>query len=314
MRRPRVTKKEREEPSASTPTDSRRAVPEGGGGGGTGSSAAVAPVEAQPGSPSKGWGRPIEPHPGWELHLERIKAMRSPGGCAYPAVVDSMGCERCADPSAPAPVQRFQTLVSLMLSSQTKDEVTYAACQRLKDGLGASGGFTAAGVAGATLETLGQLIYPVGFWRNKAKFLQAAGRDCVERCGGDIPESVEGLCALKGVGPKMAFICMAAAWGKNVGIGVDTHVHRIANRLGWVRTDAPQQTQAHLQAWLPRAEWDALNLLLVGFGQSTCTPIGPKCGTCSAQEVCPFYAGKAKSVEEAAAAAASARPSGGEGQ
>jgi endonuclease-3 len=211
-----------------------------------------------------------------------------------------MGCERCADPSAPPPVQRFQTLVSLMLSSQTKDEVTFAACQRLKDGLHATGGFTAAGVASADLALLEKLIYPVGFYRNKSKFVQAAGRDIVAG-GGDIPRSVEGLCKLKGVGPKMAFIAMTAAWGKNVGIGVDTHVHRISNRLQWVKTDSPQQTQAHLQAFLPREEWDALNVLLVGFGQAVCTPLNPRCGECSLAALCPVAAGKKASLAACAA-------------
>ncbi len=260
-------------------------------------------MEAPPTSPARGWGKPAEPHAGWRVHLAHIKAMRAPGGAAHPAAVDSMGCERCADPSAPAPVQRFQTLVSLMLSSQTKDEVTYAACQRLKGGLGPLG-FTPAGCAAAPLATLEALIHPVGFFRNKAKFVQAAGaacRDGAHGAPGDIPASVEALCRLKGVGPKMAFIAMASAWGKSVGIGVDTHVHRIANRLQWVKTDSPQQTQAHLQAFLPREEWDALNLLLVGFGQALCTPLAPRCGDCANSAFCPLAAGKAASLAACAA-------------
>ena len=275
----------------------------------TASSAAAAPaspaaagaVEAQPGSPARGWGKPIAPHPAWRRQLARIRAMRAPGGASHPAAVDTMGCERCADPAAPAPVRRFQTLVSLMLSSQTKDEVNYAACQRLKDGLGALG-FTAAGCAAASKETLARLIYPVGFYNVKAASVQAAAQACLEQHGGDIPASVEALCRLKGVGPKMAFICMAAAWGRPVGIGVDTHVHRISNRLGWVKTTNPLATQAHLQEVLPREEWDDLNVLLVGFGQLTCSPINPKCDGCAVRAVCPEGAGRKASLEAAAAA------------
>ena len=247
-------------------------------------------TEVDPTSPARGFGKPIEPHLGWAKQLENIKLMRASGG----APVDTMGCERCADPDALPEVQRFQTLVSLMLSSQTKDEITYAACKRLLGGV--KGGFTAAGVAATPIPELETLIFPVGFYRNKAKFIQAAGKDCVEKYGGDIPRSVEELCKLKGVGPKMAFITMSSAWGRNVGIGVDTHVHRISNRLGWVATDSPQATQAHLQSWLPRVEWEPLNLLLVGFGQTVCTPLNPKCGECKVRQFCPVGVGKAKSV------------------
>lgn len=262
------------------------------------SSAAVAAPEADPTSPSRGYGKPIEPHPGWRKHLEGIQKMRSKGGVAFGAAVDTMGCEKCADDSSAPQVQRFQTLVSLMLSSQTKDEITYAACQRLLTGV--EGGFNASGVAGTPLDKLEALIYPVGFYRNKAKFLQAAGKDCMEKYNGDIPPSVEELCKLKGVGPKMAFIAMSSAWGKTVGIGVDTHVHRICNRLQWVKTDNPKATQAHLQTWLPQEEWGPLNVLLVGMGQTICTPLSPKCGECAIQKLCPYGGGKKASLEASA--------------
>jgi endonuclease-3 len=182
-----------------------------------------------------------------------------------------------------------------MLSSQTKDEVVFAACQRL---LTLPGGFTAAGVAAAPLPALEALLTPVGFYRNKAKFVQAAGAHCAERLGGDIPDAVDALCELKGVGPKMAFICMSAAWGRNVGIGVDVHVHRIANRLGWVKTEEPRATQMHLQEWMPREEWDGLNVLLVGWGQSVCAPVKPQCEACPVRSVCPTGAGKAASLRD----------------
>jgi endonuclease-3 len=291
-----------------------------GGGGGGGGGAAL-PASPQPGAPRGGWGAPAPPHPCWREQLARIKAARAANP---PAPVDTMGCERCADPSAPPATRRFQTLVSLMLSSQTKDEVNFAACQRL---LSLPGGFTAAAVAAAPLAQLEALLHPVGFYRNKAKFLQAAAAHCAGALGGDIPATVEALCELKGVGPKMAFICMSAAWSKNVGIGVDVHVHRIAkcapppplpfplpvrtnrekstqkpqphlpySRLGWVKTEEPRATQAHLQAWLPREEWDPLNVLLVGWGQTVCAAVKPRCEGCPVRSVCPTGAGKAASL------------------
>ena len=85
----------------------------------------------------------------------------------------------------------------------------------------------------------------------------------------------------------MAFIAMHACWGKAVGIGVDTHVHRIANRLRWVRTTTPEQTRDHLQALLPRAMWGGINILLVGFGQQVCLPLAPRCSTCAISGICP---------------------------
>ena len=117
--------------------------------------------------------------------------------------------------------------------------------------------------------------------------MKLAGAACVERFGGDAPASVEALCSLKGVGPKMAFIAMHACWGKAVGIGVDTHVHRIANRLRWVKTATPEATRDSLQALLPRAMWGGVNVLLVGFGQQVCTPLAPKCASCAIAAICP---------------------------
>lgn len=105
----------------------------------------------------------------------------------------------------------------------------------------------------------------------------------------DIPNTVETLCKLPGVGPKMAHICMKVAWGEVTGIGVDTHVHRISNRLGWVRnTKTPEGTRKELEEWLPQEIWSEVNHLLVGFGQQICQPVRPQCATCLNHELCPF--------------------------
>ena len=105
----------------------------------------------------------------------------------------------------------------------------------------------------------------------------------------DIPSTIEGLVSLPGVGPKMAYLCMSAAWGRDEGIGVDVHVHRITNLWGWHKTKTPEETRITFEAWLPRDKWHDINHLLVGFGQTWCPPVGRKCGECKLEErrLCP---------------------------
>lgn len=97
---------------------------------------------------------------------------------------------------------------------------------------------------------------------------------------GDIPDTIEGLVSLPGVGPKMGYLCLSVAWGKHLGIGVDVHVHRITNLWGWHKTKNPEETRTTLQSWLPQDRWHEINHLLVGLGQSICLPVGRKCGEC----------------------------------
>ncbi|XP_076998315.1 endonuclease III-like protein 1 isoform X2 [Tamandua tetradactyla] len=217
---------------------------------------------------------------GWRQQLANIRTMRKERN----APVDQLGAEHCYDPSAPPTVQRFQVLLSLMLSSQTKDQVTAGAMQRLR-----ARGLTVDNVLRMDDSTLGALIYPVGFWRSKVKYIKQTSAILQERYGGDIPASVAELVALPGVGPKMAHLAMAVAWGSVSGIAVDTHVHRIANRLRWTKreTKAPEETRAALEEWLPRELWSEINGLLVGFGQQTCLPIRPRCQSCLNRTLCP---------------------------
>ncbi|XP_005805175.2 endonuclease III-like protein 1 isoform X1 [Xiphophorus maculatus] len=218
--------------------------------------------------------------PDWMKQLGFIREMRS----CRDAPVDNMGAEKCYDTQAPAHVRRFQVLVSLMLSSQTKDQVTGAAMQRLR-----AHGCTAENIVATDDKKLGELIYPVGFWRNKVKFLKQTSAMLVTEFGGDIPNSVEGLVRLPGVGPKMAHLAMDIAWDQVSGIGVDTHVHRISNRLGWLKkpTKNPEDTRKALEEWLPRELWSEINWLLVGFGQQVCLPVSPLCSVCLNQYSCP---------------------------
>ncbi|MCI4393949.1 hypothetical protein PGIGA_G00163360 [Pangasianodon gigas] len=218
--------------------------------------------------------------PDWRRQLSFIREMRS----ERDAPVDQMGAEKCYDPQAPPKVMRYQVLVSLMLSSQTKDQVTAAAMERLR-----AHDLSVTSILKMDEDKLGKLIYPVGFWKTKAKYLKQATEMIHREFGGDIPDTLEGLVCLPGVGPKMAHLAMAIAWNRVSGIGVDTHVHRISNRLGWTRatTKNPEETRRALEEWLPRDLWSEINWLLVGFGQQVCLPISPLCATCLNQDTCP---------------------------
>ncbi|KAJ1275389.1 hypothetical protein BS78_05G132000 [Paspalum vaginatum] len=222
----------------------------------------------------------------WEAVLGGIKNMRLSGQ----APVDTKGCEK-AGSLLPPKERRFAVLISTMMSSQTKDEVTHAAVERLSE----NGLLDPEAIVRTDEATLANLIKPVGFYQRKAQFIKEASKICLERFGGDIPDSLNELLALRGVGPKMAHLVMSIAWKNTQGICVDTHVHRISNRLGWVfregtkkqKTTTPEQTRMSLEKWLPRDEWEPINPLLVGFGQTICTPLRPKCDMCGINNICP---------------------------
>ena len=208
------------------------------------------------------------------------------------APVDTMGCENLYEDTRPPRVQRFQTLISLMLSSQTKDTTNAIAMRRLQEELeGEPPGLTLENILSVVPERLNQLIWVVGFHNNKTKYIKATAEILRDKFDGDIPDTVEGLMSLPGVGPKMAYLCLSAAWGKTEGIGVDVHVDRITNLWGWhqPKTKNPEETRKSLEAWLPRDKWHEINHLLVGFGQTICLPVGRKCGECllAERKLCP---------------------------
>ncbi|PSR85785.1 DNA glycosylase, partial [Coniella lustricola] len=221
----------------------------------------------------------------WEELYATTKAMRQPGGAAANAAVDTMGCERLADPAASPRDQRFHTLVALMLSSQTKDTTNAVAMRRLQTELPphephARPGLNLENMLAVDPDTLNELIWAVGFHNNKTKYLKQTAQILRDVWGGDIPDTIEGLVSLPGVGPKMAHLCLSSAWGRTEGIGVDVHVHRITNLWGWHKTSTPEQTRLALQSWLPKDKWREINGLLVGLGQTVCAPVGRKCGDC----------------------------------
>ncbi|KAL8587456.1 Endonuclease III-like protein 1 [Nucella lapillus] len=227
--------------------------------------------------------------PLWQEQLANIVEMRK----FRDAPVDTMGCDVIGDRGASPKTFRYQVLLSLMLSSQTKDEVTSEAMSRLKQH-----GCTVDNILSTSDEQLGQLIYPVGFWRRKVDYIKRTSQILREEYDEDIPATVEMLCRLPGVGPKMAHLAMKSAWGTITGIGVDTHVHRIANRLGWARTKQPEHTRKALEEWLPREHWSKINHLLVGFGQQTCAFVAPKCVGCLNKDICPFAKSSRGKVKE----------------
>jgi endonuclease-3 len=175
----------------------------------------------------------------------------------------------------------FHVLVSTVISLRTKDEVTEAASRRLLDR--APGPKELAALPARSIE---RLIYPAGFYRTKARHLREIARILLETHRGRVPESMESLLALPGVGRKTANLVRNLGYGLE-GICVDTHVHRISNRLGWVRTRNPAETEKALEEVLPRKHWIAINTILVQFGQTTCKPLSPICSACPLSRDCP---------------------------
>ena len=136
------------------------------------------------------------------------------------------------------------------------------------------------------LRTLERLIYPVGFYRTKARVIRGICRDLIEKFGGAVPDTIDDLLELKGVGRKTANLVVTEAFGKP-GICVDTHVHRISNRWGLVETKTPEKTETALREVLPRRHWIGYNALLVAFGQTICQPTSPWCSRCPIAGACP---------------------------
>jgi endonuclease-3 len=174
----------------------------------------------------------------------------------------------------------FRILVSTILSLRTKDDVTEAASARLF-----AIASTPRQLARLELARIEKAIYPVGFYRTKARTLRDVARRLKKEFAGEVPCTMEGLLDFKGVGRKTAALVVSLGYGTPA-ICVDTHVHRIANRLGWVRTRTPDQTEQALMRLVPRSRWISVNEIMVGFGQRVCTPLSPRCSTCPLTRSC----------------------------
>lgn len=175
----------------------------------------------------------------------------------------------------------FRVLIACLLSLRTKDETTGPAAERL---------FALADTPAVMLRLsasrIERAIFPVGFYRTKARVILGVCRDLLEHFGSRVPDTIDELLTLKGVGRKTANLVVTVGFGKP-GICVDIHVHRISNRLGYVRTRAPEETEVALRARLPRRYWIGYNDLLVSFGQNVCAPVSPKCSICPVRGLCP---------------------------
>jgi len=176
----------------------------------------------------------------------------------------------------------FQLLIATLLSARTQDATTLAASTRLF-----RVARTPRTMARLTVRRIERLIYPVSFYRHKAKHVKATSKILVSRFGGRVPTTMDQLLTLPGVGRKTANLVLILAFKSLKNICVDTHVHRISNRLGWVRTETPDETeQALYQAAAPRW-WPYINLYLVTWGQNVCRPVYPRCGICAIRRYCP---------------------------
>ncbi len=203
-----------------------------------------------------------------------MKAIKAALGPMDEPVVSKMAEEEQTDP--------FKVLIATLLSAQTRDPVTLDASNRLF-----ARADTPSAMGRLRVSTIERLIYPVSFYRNKARHLKATCRLLLERHAGHVPTSMAELVGLPGVGRKTANLTLIVALGSQDNICVDTHVHRIANRLGWVTTRTPDETEQALYRAIARRWWPLINLYLVTWGQNVCKPLYPTCGRCTVASLCP---------------------------
>jgi endonuclease-3 len=176
----------------------------------------------------------------------------------------------------------FRVLIATLLSARTQDATTLAASTRL---------FRVAGtpqtMTRLTVKRIERLIYQVSFYRHKARHVKATCRRLVDVFGGRVPTTMEELLTLPGVGRKTANLVLILAFKSQRNICVDTHVHRISNRLGWVHTRTPEETEHALYKAADKRWWPSINLYLVTWGQNICRPVYPRCGACVLFKMCP---------------------------
>ena len=175
----------------------------------------------------------------------------------------------------------YTTLISCILSLRTKDEVTEQASIRLLKKYD-----TPEKLLELSEEKIVELIYPVGFYKTKAKRLREISKTLIESYNGKVPEDFNEILKLKGVGRKTANIVMVYGFNRQGYIPIDTHCHRIPNRLGWIKTKNPEETEIELRKILPKKYWNDFNHLFVTFGQTICVPVSPFCSKCPINNYC----------------------------
>lgn len=191
-----------------------------------------------------------------------------------PPAVEKISEEQAEDP--------FQILIATILSARTQDPTTHAASTRLF-----ARARTPQAMAKLRLKEIEKLIYPVSFYRYKARYLKACCEMLQTRFNGQVPRTLEELVTLPGVGRKTANLVMILGFKSGQNICVDTHVHRISNRLGWVRTKLPEETEQALYRNTDARWWPYINLYMVTWGQNVCRPMYPRCGDCVIAGDCP---------------------------
>jgi endonuclease III len=177
---------------------------------------------------------------------------------------------------------KFQLLISTLLSSRTKDSTTIPIVKRMFKKW-----FRPEDFLKVDLEKLEQELYGIGFYKVKAKNIKKLSKQLIEEFNGIVPSTLEGMTSLPGVGRKTANCMLNYAFGKEA-VAVDIHVHRISNRLGWIKTNKPEESEIELMRVLPRELWTQVNKLLVNHGQTVCLPINPKCKECKISKYCEF--------------------------
>ena len=193
--------------------------------------------------------------------------------------LDEPAVEKIAEEQQDDP---FQVLIATMLSAQTRDSVTAEASRRLF-----RVARTPRTMARLSEDEIERLIYPVSFYRHKSAHVKETSRLIMSRFGGRVPSTMAELLTLPGVGRKTANLVLILAHRSGSNICVDTHVHRISNRLGWVKTRTPEETEHALYRVAHRKWWPIVNLYLVTWGQNVCRPVYPLCGACAIADLCP---------------------------
>lgn len=200
-----------------------------------------------------------------EFDLRVVEGMRG-------VVLGEAAVIKCGDP--------FRTLIATILSARTRDENTEKVVEKLFAVYA-----TPEEIAGAPIRRLEGLVHSSGFYKVKARRVKAVSRQLVEEFGGRVPDNIGDLVGLDGVGRKTANCVLVYAFGSPA-IPVDVHVHRISNRLGWIKTKTPEETEKALEAMVPKEYWIELNNLMVKFGRKICLPRKPKCGVCPVRAYC----------------------------
>lgn len=212
----------------------------------------------------------------YSKHIPRVMSTLKKGSPKFVTPALTKIAERARDP--------FKVLISCILSLRTKDEVTAEASRRLY-----ALANTPEEMVKLSTKQIAKAIYPVGFYKTKSKRIKVICKRLINEFGSRVPADFDVLLSFKGVGRKTANIVMTYGFNRSGYLAIDTHCHRVPNRLGWIKTKTPEQTEHALKRVLPRRYWPDFNNIIVQFGQNICRPVGPKCNICPVSKYCRYY-------------------------